>query len=117
MKLGKQVGLGPGHIVLDGDKSLPPPKGQSVPPIFGPYLLWSNGSKVGLDPSDIVLDEDPVPPSPERDRAAPQFSAHVCCGQTAAWTKVPIGMKVGLGPGYIVLDGDPAPLPKRGLCP
>jgi len=29
MKLGMQVGLGPGHIVLDGDPAPPPPKGHS----------------------------------------------------------------------------------------
>ena len=39
MKLGTQVGLGPGHIVLDGDPAPPPPKGRA-PPIFGPYLVW-----------------------------------------------------------------------------
>jgi len=27
MKLGMQVGLGPSHILLDGDPALPPPKG------------------------------------------------------------------------------------------
>jgi len=43
MKLGMQVGLGPGHIVLDGDPAPPPPKGYSSHPIFGPYLLWPNG--------------------------------------------------------------------------
>jgi len=42
MKLGMQVGLGPGHIVLGGDPAAPPLKGHS-PPIFGPYLLWPNG--------------------------------------------------------------------------
>jgi len=42
MKLGMQVGLGPGHIVLDGDQA-PPPKGHSPHPIFGPYLLRPNG--------------------------------------------------------------------------
>ena len=31
MKLGMQVGLGPGHIVLDGDPTPPPPKGHSPP--------------------------------------------------------------------------------------
>jgi len=41
MKLGMQVGLGPGHIVLDRTQ-LPSLKGQS-PPIFGPYLLWPKG--------------------------------------------------------------------------
>jgi len=28
MKLGVQVGLGPVHVVLDGDPAAPPPKGQ-----------------------------------------------------------------------------------------
>jgi len=43
----------------------------------------------------------------------PQFLAHVCCGQTAGWIKMPLDMEVGLSPGDIVLDGDPAPSPKR----
>jgi len=42
MKLGKEVSLGPGHIVLDRDPAPPPQKGHSSP-IFGPYLLGSNG--------------------------------------------------------------------------
>ena len=37
------------------------------------------------------------------------FSAHVYCGQTAGWIKMPLGMEVHFGPGHIVLDGDPAP--------
>ena len=67
MKLGLQIGLGPGHIVLDGDLAPSPPKGHS-----------------------------------------PQFSAHVCCGQTAGWNKMPLGMEVGLVPSHVVTDGDPA---------
>jgi len=43
MKLGMQVGLGPGHIVLDGEPAPPPPKGGAEPPIVGPYLMWPNG--------------------------------------------------------------------------
>ena len=35
-------------------------------------------------------------------------SAHVCCGQTAGWIKMPVGTEVDLGPGHIALDGDPA---------
>jgi len=31
MKLGRQVGLGPGHIVLDGDSAPAPPKGAEAP--------------------------------------------------------------------------------------
>jgi len=42
MKLGVQVGLGPGHIVLDEDPA-PLPKGAHHPHIFGPRLLWPNG--------------------------------------------------------------------------
>ena len=38
MKLGMQVGLGPGHIVLGGDPA-PPPQRGIAPPIFGPYPL------------------------------------------------------------------------------
>jgi len=36
------VGLGPRHIVLDGDPASPSKKGAELP-IFGPYLLWPNG--------------------------------------------------------------------------
>jgi len=43
MKLGMQVGLGPGHIVLDGDPAPPTPKGHSPLPIFGPYVFRPNG--------------------------------------------------------------------------
>ena len=44
---------------------------------------------------------------------APQFSAHVRCGQTAEWIKMPLGTEVRIGPGDIVLDGDPAPHPQK----
>ena len=47
----------------------------------------------------------------------PQFSAHICCGQMAAWIKMSLGMEVGLGPRDFMLDGDPAPLPKTGAEP
>jgi len=76
MKLGMQVGLGSGHILLGGDPAPPPLEGH-----------------------------------------APQFSAHICCGQMAAWIKMSLGMEVGLGPGDFVSNGYPAPLPKRGAEP
>jgi len=42
MPLGKEVGLVPGHIVLDGDPvGIQPP--QQPLPTFGPCLLWPNG--------------------------------------------------------------------------
>ena len=46
------------------------------------------------------------PSSPKKGHS-PQFSAHVRCGQTAGWIKMPLGMGIGLGPGDLVLDGDP----------
>jgi len=41
MPIGMEVGLGPGHIVLDGDPAPPPQKGGTAP-IFGLSLLWPN---------------------------------------------------------------------------
>jgi len=41
MKLGMQVGIGPGQIMLHGDPA-PPPQKWSRAPIFGPCLLWPN---------------------------------------------------------------------------
>jgi len=56
------------------------------------------------------------PNSPPQRGTTPQFSAHVCCGQTAGQIKMPLplGGQVGLGPGDIVLDREPVPLPKKG---
>jgi len=48
---------------------------------------------------------------------APQFSAHICCGQMAAWIKMSPDMELGLGPGDFVLDGDPAPHSPKGAEP
>ena len=42
MALGMEVGLGPSHIVLDGDPA-PLPKKGTEPPIFCPFLLSPNG--------------------------------------------------------------------------
>jgi len=92
MSFGTEIGLGPGHIVLDG--YLAPPKGHRSPsPIFGPCLLWPNGwmdqdvtcyGDIGLGPGDIVLDGDPAPsPPPEGAQQIPTFG-HVYCGQTVA---------------------------------
>jgi len=46
-----------------------------------------------------------------------RFLANVLCGQTAGWTKMPLGMKVGLSPGDFVFDGDPATPEKRHTHP
>ena len=42
IKLGVQVGIGPGHIVLEGDPA-PLPKKGAEPPILSTWLLWPNG--------------------------------------------------------------------------
>jgi len=75
MKLGKQVGLSPGHIVLDANPASPPPKGHS--PQFSAHICcgqmaaWikmSLGMEVGLGLREIVFDVDPATP---RKRAHP----------------------------------------------
>jgi len=97
--LGTEVGLGPGHIVLDGDPTPLSKKGAEPPPQFSAqFLLWPNGwmhqdttwHGVGLNPGDFVLDGGPAP-SPKMGRS-PQFSVHVYCGQTAGWIKMALGI-------------------------
>jgi len=67
MKLGLQVGLGPGHIVLDGDPAPSPPTGHSLQFsahfCSGQMAAWIKmplGMEVGLGPYDFVLDGDPA---------------------------------------------------------
>jgi len=123
---GMQVGLGPGHTVLDGDPATRPQKGTSHQ--FSAHICcgqragWTKmplGMEVGLGQGDFVLNGDPAPLPKKGAEPAPQFSAHDCCGQTAGWTKMPLGTEVGLGPGDIVLDGDwgPSSPPKKGHSP
>jgi len=69
-------------------------------------IKMSLGTEQGLGPGDFVLDGDPAPPS-QKGSGAPKFSAHVYCGQTAAWIRMPRGMQIGLSPSDIILDGDP----------
>ena len=101
-----------------GPSSLPPKRGGASYPIFSPFLLWANGwmhqdaNWYAGRPQTRRLCVRWSPSSPKRGRS-PQFLAHVYCGQTAAWIKMPLGMEVGLGPGNTVLDGDPAPLPQK----
>ena len=68
MALGLDVGLGPGHIALDGHPGPLLKRGGQMPsPIFGPFLYCGQtagcikmpvGMEVGLSPSDFVLDGD-----------------------------------------------------------
>jgi len=68
-------------------------------------------------PRHIVLDGNLLPFPEKGGTAPPPFSAHVCCGQTDGWIKMPLGTNIGLGPGHIVLYEDPAPPPIRGTAP
>ena len=76
------------------------------------------GLEVGLGPGDIVLDGEPAAPLPKRGTVAPHFSAHVYCGQTAGWIKMPLSIEVGLDPGHIVLlnTWGPSSPTKRGTA-
>ena len=80
MKLGMQVGLGPGHIVLGGDPAPPPLKRHS--PQFsariccGQMAAWikmSLGMELGLGPGDFVLDGDPAPLPKKGTEPPPHF--------------------------------------------
>jgi len=82
MPLGTELGLHPGHIVLDGDPT-PPKKGHN--PHFSAHVYCGQmagcikmplGTKVGFAPGHIVLPGDPAP-RPSQKGAHPQFSAHV----------------------------------------
>jgi len=89
-KLGTQVGLDPGHTVLDRDPGLPPPKGHS-PTIFSRHLLWHMAGWIKMP---LCVRWEPSSPSPKRGRG-PIFSTHVYCGQTAGWTKMARILKRG----------------------
>jgi len=68
----------------------------------------SLATEVDLGPCEIVLDGKPARPQRGEEAQHSQFWL-TCCGQTAAWIKVPLGNGVGLGPGNNVLHGYPAP--------
>jgi len=99
---------------------VPFPPNAAEHPIFGPRLLWPNGC-MDQDaawyggrrrPTRHCVRSGPSSPSPKG--AHPQFSSIVHCGQTAGWTKMPLGMEVGLGTGDFVFDGDPATSRTKG---
>jgi len=51
MPLGVELGLGSGHIVLDGDPA-PPRRGHSSPPLFSAHVYCGHGR-----PSQLLLHE------------------------------------------------------------
>jgi len=116
MALGMEVGLGPSHIVLDGDPALLPQK--RADPQFSVHFYCRQtagcikmplGMEVGLSPGDFMFDGDPATPRTEGTPTTSQFLAHVYCGQTAVWMKTLLGTEVDL----VLLDEVPA-LRERG---
>jgi len=81
-----KLGLGPGHIVLDKD---PAPSTHVYCGQTAGWIKMSLGMEVcGLgrgipQPSPYCVRWGPS--SPQKREYSPQFSAHVCCGQTAEW--------------------------------
>jgi len=70
MKLGMQVGLGPGHIVIDGNPAPPPQRGTaptqfSVHICCGQMAAWIKmplDVELGLSPGNFVLrGQSPLP--------------------------------------------------------
>jgi len=121
MALGTEVGLSQATFVLDGDPAPFPKRGRTPSPISGPFLMRPNG---WMHQDATWYEGRPRPRGlcvrwglsrlPKKGAETPQFSAHVYCGQTAAWIKMPLGMEVGLGPDDTVLDGVPVPHPQKG---
>jgi len=108
MKLGTEVGLGLGNIVLDGHSPQ-----FSAHVCCGQTAGWIKmplGTEVGLSVGDIIRWGPPLK------GAQPPFFADVYCVQMAGWIKILLGTEVGLGPGDIVLHGYPA-APKRDTAP
>jgi len=115
MKLGMQVGIGPGHIVLDGDPA-PPPQRGTAPTQFSAHIccgqmaVWIKmplGMKLGLSPGDFVLDGDTALPSQKGGRAASAMFGpfllwpNGCMHQGATWyggRPQPSGLCVRWGP-------------------
>jgi len=53
------------------------------------------GVDVSFGPGDIVLGGDTAPPK-KGHSTPPHFSAHVYCGQTVGWIKMPVATTVDL---------------------
>jgi len=69
MPHGREVGLGPSDIVLDGDPAPPPPKRGRAPQFSAHvycgqtagWIKMALGMEVGLGLGHFVLDGDPAP--------------------------------------------------------
>jgi len=71
MALSTEVGVGPDHIVLDGDPA-PLPKKGAGPQFSAGCIMMLLGMEVRLSPGDFVSDGDPAP-SPQKGAEPPIF--------------------------------------------
>ena len=121
MPHGMEVGLGPGHIVLDGD---PAPQGGTAPQ-FPAYVYCGQTAgwikmpfvtEVGLGPGNILLDGDPDP-LPKGHSRSPLFGTLWPNGwmdQDATWLGA-----IGLGSALVTLvrRWTQLSLPQRDTAP
>ena len=87
IKLGTEVGLGPGHTMLDGDPAPPTERGTATP-TFEIY-----GHRFCLRPYNTR-------------------SMSIVAKRLYGWIKMKLGTEVGLGLRQIVLNGDTALIPE-----
>jgi len=125
MKLGTQLGLGHGHIVLDGDPAPPLQKGGraskfSTHLYFGQTAGWIKmalGMEVGLGQGHIVLHGDTAPP-PQNGGGAPSPIVGPFLLWSNGWMHQDATWYGGRPRARdFVLHGDPAPSPKMGGAP
>jgi len=123
MKLCMQVGLGPSHIVLDGDPAPPPQKGAE-PSNFRKYPMWPHG---WMDQDETLHAGRPRPwphcvrwgvgtqlPSPKGGGGTAPIGPYLLWpSQWQDGSRCQLAREVGLSPSDTVLDRDPA-LPAKG---
>jgi len=81
MALGMEVGLGPGHIVLDGDPASLPKKGAEPSIQFSAHVYCGQNGWMDEDATLYGSRPRPSPASPTKGAQHPQFfSADVYCG-------------------------------------
>ena len=113
-----EVGLGASDIVLMGTHPLPK-KWHS--PQFSPMSIVTKHLDAWMDQDATWYGRRPRPrphcarwgpSSPPKKVAQPLIFAHACCGQTAGWTKMPLGTEETL-----VRLGTSFPPQKEGTAP
>ena len=97
MKRGVHVGLGPAHIVLDGDPAPPLQRGATPPPQFLAHICCGQmarfikmplGMEVGLSSGDFLLNGDPAPSQKGAERlifGSCLLRSNGCMDQDATW--------------------------------